>query len=234
MEYTKSELENKANQFLRSRVDVPFRAPIDVELLLENTSNVTLQTLAGLTNKFGVEGAVCNHANSQDITVFVDLNIANGHSDARYAAVIGEELAHIELHRPLIIQVRSVHDFIEVRKHSKWRMIERDARRYSAALRMPKMLVDEQASSVYREIVDEHGFGNTPSLQKLLRNRLAEVFCVSYEEMHSRLLEWPLEIYERMTTSILAHSPNLMGRDATITINTTLRQRMLYEWPVDD
>jgi hypothetical protein len=209
VEYTRGQLECMAADILRRRVDVPFRAPINVERLLESR-DIWIRPLTGLLNKFSVEGAVCNELMSKRLTVFVDYNLANGIDDARYAAVIGEEFAHISLHQSQIMQVKSVEDFLELRQCPQWRQIEKDARLFSAAIRMPEVLITRSAERIYRETVDEFGFGDPHGIAKFVRNRLAEHFVVPVDEMQSRLIQWPCPIMARVIASVQATSDGLL------------------------
>ena len=47
----------------------------------------------------------------------VDQNVADSNNDRRYNAVIGEEFAHICIHEALIMQVKSIEDFLEIQQH---------------------------------------------------------------------------------------------------------------------
>lgn len=229
VEYTQSQIENRAREFLRSRVDVSLGVPIDVELLLENTADVRLQTLPGLLNKYSVEGCVCNQFMTKNLVVFVDVRIADGANDSRYNAVVAEELAHIQLHRALLYQVKTVEDFIEVRTHPKWRMIERDAQLFSCAVRMPQELVSCQAETAYPKLVDLHGFADPYQIEKLMRNHLAETFAVPYQEMHARLQQWPCDVYKRVNVSVQAGSCELMRADWTVDVHPPTQQMNLLD-----
>jgi len=212
VEYTISQLECQAQHFLRQRVDVPFRAPINVEVLLENMPGVTIRPKSNLIAQYSVEGAVCNDPETSDgRRVYIDFNLMNGFNDARYNAAVAEELAHLVLHPAMLMQVKSVEDFLEIRKCDQWKRIEVDARRFSAAIRMPESLIKESASAVYREIVDEHGFGDPLSIAKLVRNRLAQLFVVPLQDMHSRLIQWPCEVYAKVIASVVESSPVLIA-----------------------
>lgn len=217
VEYTRSQLECLAANLLRRRVDIPFRAPIRVQRLLESR-DVFVKPMSGLLNKYSVEGAVCNEFMTRRLTVFIDYHLMNGPDDARYNAVIGEELAHIELHRSQIHQVKCVEDFLELRRCKQWRQIERDARTFSAAVRMPESLITRHADAIYRQTVDDLGFGEPHTIAKVFRNRLAELFVVPVDDMHARLVQWPCSISARVIASVQAASDTLLpsGNEAPL------------------
>ncbi len=202
VEYSRGQLECMAIDLLRRRVDIEFRAPINVEVLLEGTPNVHLEEMPGLLNQFSVEGAVCTEAMTHELTVFVDTRIMNGPDDARYGAVVAEELSHIILHRGVIQQIRSIQDFLEVRRCPQWKRIELDARHFSASVRMPELLVNRKAESVYQEVVGRYGFNDPHEVEKLVRNRLAELFVVPVADMHARIIQWPCPVASRVIASV--------------------------------
>jgi hypothetical protein len=210
VDYTRGQLECLAADLLRKRVDVPFRAPINVEVLLENTPDVHIEDMRGLREKYSVEGAVCTEDDTHELTVLVDYHLMNGPDDAGYNAVIAEEFAHIILHRAVIQQIKSIDDFIEFRKCPQWKQIELDARGFSAAVRMPEQLIMRRAEAVYPEVVDEHGFGDPHSIAKLVRNRLAEIFVTPVADMHARLVQWPCPVAARVIASADRQSAQLL------------------------
>jgi hypothetical protein len=225
VEYSKSKIEAMVSEYLHHRVDVNTKTlPIDVELLLENTSDVTLKPADGLLMRFSVEGAVFNENGTRLLRVYVETHIMNGADDARYSAVLGEELSHIELHKALVYQVKSVDDYIEIKEHPKWPIIERDARHFSAALRMPAPAVVREAELCYPFIVDEHGFGEPHTIAKLVRNRLAEIFVVHPSEMNGRLADWPCSLYGRLYASVETKSQHILPPHALVVSKAVQRK----------
>lgn len=213
VEYTPGQLECMAAEMLRRRPDVPFRAPINVERLIESR-DVVIKPMDGLLNKFSVEGAVRTELLSRRITIYVDYHIFNGPDDARYGAVIGEELGHLTVHKAQIMQVKSVEDFLELRQCPQWRQIEKDARAFSAAIRMPELLITRRAESLYPEIVNEFGYGDPHAIAKHVRNRLAELFVVPVEDMHARLVQWPCQVMARVIASVQDGRDTLIGNSS--------------------
>ncbi len=79
--------------------------------------------------------------------VFIDEALADDDSregKARFRMAVAEELAHIHLHRPLIVAVDSPEGFCELHRHPQWQDVERDAKLFAQMLLMPtKRLFDE-------------------------------------------------------------------------------------------
>jgi hypothetical protein len=214
IEYTDFELEQMAHDYLRARPDVQLKIPINVEALLQGCAGLgDIDTVPDITKYTRTEGVICRHTNGNDLKVFLDEATTNFGPKANYYAVVAEELSHILLHQSIFIQVKSITDFIEVQKSAQWHRIERDAKRLSAAIRMPYKNVILAAQDMYPEIVDEHGFGEAWAVNKLLRNALAEKFVVPQVDMHRRLMQWPCQIYDRAAISIQSQMHSLVSAD---------------------
>jgi hypothetical protein len=229
VEYTDAQLEQLAHDYLRSRVDVQLKLPINVEALLQGCRYVGLiDTVPGIAEKVAVEGCLCRHRNGSDLIIYIDEDIANYATKAKYNAVVAEELAHAVLHPAVFMQVKSFSAFLEVQNSPEWHRMERDAKRFSAAVRMPFRTLVVSAESIYPEIVQEHGFGQIWKIEKLLRNALAERFVVPQEDMQRRLLEWPCLVLERAAMSVQASSPKLLPSDAAIEVKQPQKQLRIF------
>lgn len=224
--YTPSEIEEKAQQDLRKRPDVDFAPPTNVERLLISP-DWELRPQHGLRSDLKIEGAVCKEPFSHRITVFVDWGVYCGPWPA-YNEVLAEEYAHLRLHPALFLLVNSIDDFIALQMDPEWARFEGDARRYSAAIRMPPRLIADEASSAYARIVDDIGFGDAVAIEKRLRNRLAELFRVTSESMLRRLTTYPCDLRDRLLNSIQARSPKLLPPDWTVKPSPPLSQRNLF------
>lgn len=227
IEYTDAELEQKAHEYIRHRVDVQFGIPVNVELLLEGHENVEVDYVDGL-GKYGggFAGCVCRHMNGVDLKVFIDQDLADSGAKPLYLATVAEELAHIILHKSVFIQVKSFPEFLEVQRSPEWGPIERDAKRLSAAMRMPFRNLALNVEQMYPDIVDEHGFGDITEVQKLLRNALAQKFLVPPQDMHRRLMQWPCRAYERVAMSVQGKLNRLASIDAEVRVREPKRQQL--------
>jgi hypothetical protein len=212
---TTSELEQMARDFWRRRVDLTLRIPVNIEVIFDGP-DLELDFLPGLLRGFNVEGCVCKYDRSKTLCVVVDSRIADGYNRAHYNAVIAEELAHIELHQGIFIQAKSPLDFIEIQRSPCWPQFEADAKQFSAAIRMPAHLISASVSRAYREVVNELGFSDIHTIEKLLRNRLAEQYVVPPEDMQRRLMRWPCQLGDRLANSIQVRSENLLDSCAEL------------------
>ncbi len=228
VDYTDIQLEQMAHEYLRKRQDVQFKIPVNVEALLDGCENVDVDDVADISRYARIEGCVCRHMNGRDLKVYIDRRIVDFSPKPAYFAVVAEELAHIVLHQGIFIQIKSFYEFLDFQKSPHWHRIERDARRFSAAIRMPYKNLVMAAEKTYPEIIDEHGYGDTWSIQKLLRNALAEMFAVPQTDMHSRLMQWPCHIFDRATASIQCRSGRLVEPDAVPKIVCRTSQGQLF------
>src|SRR5687767_8983178 len=123
--YTPSTIECMARELFRQRQDVKCVPPIRLEWLIENLrpDDIELEIVMGLLQNHGVEGGIWKEAGSRRQTVFVDWGIYMG-PWADYNAVLGEEFAHLMIHPALLIQVKSVEDFIALQNQPEWEMYE--------------------------------------------------------------------------------------------------------------
>jgi hypothetical protein len=87
--------------------------------------------------------------------------------------------------------------------------MERNAKRYAAALLMPGKYLSASAAEVYSELVSHAGTDNPEAVKKWLRTLLAKKFEVSETAMHHRLGEWPMKIYERIEQALRDGLPYL-------------------------
>jgi hypothetical protein len=229
IEYTPSQIEDRASLFLRNRVDVPSTIPVPVELLLENTRDVALRMMPNMRSGHNVEGCVCNQFFTKLLTVYVDMGIADGPDDALYGAVLAEELAHIELHRSLIMQIESIEDFRELRTDPHWRRIEQDALRFSLAIRIPSYTLADEAQNAYAAVINEFGFGDSSRTALQVRNWLAGRYAVPYQDMQRRLTQYPFSgIYDCITTSITGRCDKLLSLLELEGLKPIMQQKLLF------
>lgn len=207
--YSPHELERIAVDLFRRRPDVDFSAPINVEALVENTKNVSLEFVDGLRDTYHVEGAVSKIYMSREILVQVDHSFLS-RPWSRYNEVLGEEFAHIHIHPGLFNFVNSIEDFIDLQRDVQWARYESDAKRLSAIIRMPAQLVVRAAEEIYPRIVREFGFSDLANVEKLLRNDLALKFRVSPAQMQQRIADPPCAIRTRLASSFVTASTDLM------------------------
>jgi hypothetical protein len=232
--YSPMELERMAAEDLRRRPRLDFEAPINLEFLLQDTENVNVELMHGLRVDHQVEGCVCKQYMTKQITVFIDSRVYAG-PWAEYNEVLGEEYAHIRLHAALFNDVKacvdSVESFVELQRDPQWHRYEGDARRFSAAIRMPPKLVLNAAADAYEGIVSEFGFSDAAAIENRLRHRLAQKFRVTLGAMRSRLTEGPCDIRNQLLNSIQSRSTTMLPSDWTVTATPPMSQLTFLERP---
>jgi hypothetical protein len=228
VEYSDPQLEQMAHAYLGERVDVQFRVPVNVEALLEGCPNVDVDDVADIMKYTRTEGCVCRHMNGKDLKVFIDRDIIDSGPRADYLAVVAEELAHVVLHPAIFMQIKSFPQFLEVQRSPLYHRIERDAKRFSLAIRMPPKNLVCAAEKMYPEIASEHGFESIWAVQKLLRNSLADQYCVPQKDMHGRLMQWPCFVYDRVAATVLCKRDRLLSTEDAERIAPRKKQRDLF------
>ena len=213
--YTPQQIEMLAAQHLRQRVDVDFCPPINIEKLVQAAKNLDLQINPVLNHQSHVEGCVCKEFLSVNLTIVIDQRVYEG-PWAKYSEALAEEYAHVCLHRSLFLEINSVDDFIELQGDPQWRRYEADAKRFSAALRMPPELLAAELPTVYARVVDEVGFGDVDLIETHLRNRLADIFRVTRRSMHERMKSAACNHRDQMRNSIQSRSLALLPKDWTV------------------
>lgn len=215
--YSENELERLAEQHLHRRPDVLHAAPIDLELLIDQHSeDVSLHLEDDLAARHKVEGGVWKDAHgNHELLVVIDRSLFMG-PWAAYNRALGEEYAHLCIHQALLLLVRTVDDFVALQSDPQWARHERDARRFSDAVRMPRDLLAAEASSAYAHAVDEHGFGDSARVLSLVRSRLASRFQTSMPDMRRRLQQPQVALEERLLRSLQACETSLMPESWTV------------------
>jgi hypothetical protein len=210
--YTPLQLERLAEELFLRRPDIDFVAPVNMERLL-NHPDIDLRPEMGLRAKHRVEGCVCKQFMSRQLTVYVDWTIAMIGPWSGYNAVLAEEFAHIHLHQAVVHSINEIEDFLEIQRDPQWRRIERDARTFGAAIRMPCKLVIQHAEREYRRVISEHGFVDPVRTEMTIAAAIAGNFRVNPEEMRHRMVEWPCNLRSRIFNSVMSRSDELAPDD---------------------
>jgi Zn-dependent peptidase ImmA (M78 family) len=82
--------------------------------------------------------------------------------------------------------------------------MDRNAKRFAAAVLMPGEQVSREAEQVYSKLVRAAGFGDVAAVKKYLASQLAKQFEVSPQAMTIRLREWPMKIEDRVDQAMRA------------------------------
>lgn len=199
--YTVAELEDKASALLSEILGPEFDIPVDIDLLAERLEGVTLDYTRGLREHHSLDGMVLRDADTGELFIYVDEWLAD-HNPNRYRMTVAEEVGHIVLHRELVDAISDVASFREMQQHPLFRQIERNAKRFAAAILMPGSAVVQRAQATYPRLVKVAGFGDIGAIQKYLASQLAKDFEVSAETMRYRLTEWPMRVFERLAQAL--------------------------------
>lgn len=199
--YSVAQIERKAHDFLQARLGHNVQIPIDVEILLERMDGVVLDVWPKLREGHGVAGMVLRDLDSGELLIHIDDWIADNVPNW-YRSTVAEELGHIVLHRQMIDQVTEYAQFRELQNHGRWYEMERNVKRFGAAILMPAGHVIKQAASVYPRLVSVAGYDNVPAIMKYMAYQLSKTFEVSQETMRYRLTEWPIKINEKVKSAM--------------------------------
>jgi hypothetical protein len=199
--YDVPEIERLAREFLGQHFGSDIIVPVDVDLLVERVDSVDLDYWPGLRANHGIEGMIARDPETSRLFVFIDDRLADT-QPTRYRMTVAEELGHLVLHPKMIDQVQTPADFKQLQQHYRWKQMERNAKRFAAAILMPGGALTLQAERLYPRLVKVAGYGNAPAILGQLAVTLAKRFEVSTQTMEYRLDEWPMRIKNRVEEAV--------------------------------
>jgi Zn-dependent peptidase ImmA (M78 family) len=208
--YTVSQLEARAAEILAARFGHDLPIPIDIDLLLEEREGVTLDYMRGLRAEQGLDGMILKVVATGEFEIYIDEELASKQPN-RYRSTVAEEYAHLVLHKPLLEHIVDIASFRELQLHPQCANIERNAKRFAAAILMPATAVQQHACSIYTRLVGVAGYGDAEAVYKQMAAILAAVFTMSVESMRYRLKEWPMQVYKRVVASVNERLPVLIS-----------------------
>ena len=234
-EYSKSQLEENAERFIKSFPGLLKKIPpLNPEVLLEKTPDVKeIRALPLLVAKFKVEGMVLTPIfMHREMTVVIDQGIMDHRDPSRYNITIAEELAHIHLHRAVMLNVQEYEDFVDLQAHPKWARAERDAKYWARALLMPRHVLEEVSRSVYRQVVDELGFQDSFQICSIFVSHLATRFEIPSNEVQKRI-DSVNDLRQRLEKSIACRSTELLSSQDYVSTggnnNSRAFRQMLFD-----
>jgi hypothetical protein len=202
-EFTDDELEDEAAHFLENSLGPDVPIPVDVDLLIENVEGLDLDDWPGLKANYGVEGGVWRDPQTGSLFVFIDDRLMNDDTPAglgRYRMTVAEELAHVHLHRNVIVEIDHPRKFIQLHNEIVSTKVERNAKRFAAALVMPSKNLREEVSKTYRQLIQRVGTDEqwVMPVKRWMCTLLAQRFQVTEMAMNIRLTERPMLIYDQV------------------------------------
>jgi hypothetical protein len=190
-----------AREFLGQHFGSDIIIPVDVDLLVERVDGVDLDYWPGLRANHGIEGMIARDPKTSLLFVFIDDKLADT-QPTRYRMTVAEELGHLVLHTKMIDQVQTPADFKQLQQHYRWKQMERNAKRFAAAILMPGDALMLHAERLYPRLVKVAGYGNAPAILGQLAVTLAKKFEVSTQTMEYRLDEWPIRLKARVEEAV--------------------------------
>lgn len=180
--YTASQLEQMAISLLNKRLKV-ITVPVDVDYLLEQEPRVLLDYLPGIKDRFGVAGIVYREYEGR-LLVMIDAQIADSVKHHNfYRFTVAEELGHVRLHRKIIEQITDLEMAIQLHEHPEYEVMDRNAKRFAAAILMPSECVLQNARELYPTLVEIAGFKNRQAIKNYMASELSKKYGVSMEAM---------------------------------------------------
>jgi len=153
-------LERLVADLLADEFHESLEIDVDVESLPATREDVELDILPGLQERFGVYGAVLRSE---------------------------EELGHVSLHSGVLEAVRSVDDVLRLMGQDAYHKMDRNARRFAAAVLMAPEPLCKEAARLYPALIDEAGFHSERVLGAMARS-LSRDFRVPETAMRFRMM----------------------------------------------
>jgi len=106
------------------------------------------------------------------------------------------------LHKKIIEQVTDLETAIELLNQPEYETMDRNAKRFAAAILMPSELVLRDARQLYPDLVKVAGFRNSQAVKDYMANVLGKKYGVSAEAMSHRLNEWPIRAFDKIDAAM--------------------------------
>ncbi len=124
--------------------------------------------------------------------LLIDADVADG-ATAFYRFTLAEEFGHVVLHREVVGRMRTLEDVVALhRSPAYYDKLDRNAKRFAAAVLMPPASLREDARAVCTSL--RSAGHNLTSLNGKLTIRLSQRYGVSTTSMRYRLTEWPVSV----------------------------------------
>lgn len=207
--YTVKDIEAAAWNLLNKLYGSFIPIPIDIEYLLEVHPCVAdFDLVKGLQLKYGIAGVVFRFK-EDCYSILVDSDIAD-RSPYFYRFTIAEELSHLVLHRDLINEIDTLGKAVKLLSDPRYKNMDRNAKRFAAALLMPNKIVIRDSEVLYHNIFLKDRSKTKETILAEIIDALRKKYDVSRKTMTYRLNEWPLNIIDRVTFSLEKRSEELL------------------------
>lgn len=207
-QYTVKEIEANAWSLLKSIYKTIIPIPVDVEHILEkNQFVIDFDLNYGLQSKHGIAGIVFR-LDKDKFCVLIDAQLADT-SPYFYRFTVAEELSQT-LHRNLINSVNTIKQAIRMQSNPNYKNMDRNAKRFAAALLMPYKLIVTDAEKLYYKIMIRNNNIVKEEVLREIIETLRKKYDVSRKTMIIRVNEWPLQLIDRIDFSIQQDSDELL------------------------
>ena len=211
-DYSVGYLQRQAADLLRRHYGRAVPIPVDPDLLVEREPGITLDYLLGLQQTYGLAGAVVRYRGTRRLFILIDAKVADRDPNF-YRFTVAEELGHVPLHRDVIDKVQTLKEAAALQAWQGYRLMDRNAKRFAAAVLMPPAEVLRDAREMYPQLVSVAGFKATDAVQSYLVDRLARKYRVSSQAMRIRLGEWPIRVMDKVAAAMRERLNFLPGDD---------------------
>ena len=196
------EIEKKASAILRTahNGEIP-PAAIDIEWIIEAHFGLEVLPLPNLWASWNVHGVFCILDDGSHL-VAIDEETMDSKPHL-YRFTLGEELGHHVLHSKFLPRCNDTGSAIKLyRELEGWWVLERNARRFAAAVLMPMETLVPNAERAYARIARSVSFKNEEMMLKYMAVALADDYDVSSSAMGYRLQEYPARLADRVRDAI--------------------------------
>lgn len=204
--YKVPEIERIAVETLQKYLSPSYRPPIDIDLVAEKYGAL-IDAKRGLKNRFPVVG-ICWRRSPGQYSIIIDEDTLNNYPTF-YRFTVAEEIGHIILHGNVVDEITTEKEAIRLVASRDYNTMDRNARRFAAAILMPHKWIEKVAKDIYPKLVEAVGFGDAEAIKDYLAQQMAKIFEVSEQSMKYRLTEWPMNIYDRVEHAILNQEESL-------------------------
>lgn len=209
VQYKIKDIEAAAWKLINSLYGSIIQIPIDIDYIIEKHPLVIdFDLVKGLKYEFGIAGTVFR-LKEDCFAIYIDENIADK-SPYYYRFTVAEELSHLVLHKNLINEIDSIEKAAKLKADRRYKNMDRNAKRFAAAILMPNKLVINDSEILYKNLVSKEVIYKPEDMLKEIITTLRKKYDVSKEAMFYRLNEWPLNIVERIFFSISNESDELL------------------------
>jgi hypothetical protein len=184
-EYPVWEIERKATEVLVQAYPHGLPGPpVDIEWVIEGPVGLEIRPIPRL----GHDGMLCCLV-GHGYLIVVDEALLD-QAATRYRFTLGEELGHYVLHSCHLRRVATIAEGIrQYRSIENWHRVDRNARRFAAAILMPLVMLVPDIERAYRACVRTTGFDDAGKIRKFLVDYVADAYEVSKEAADYRFRE---------------------------------------------